>query len=238
MRMAICDDEPLWIKSLEKHIMEFKKSHNEIDYDIFTSGEELLNQYNANGNIYDIVILDIEMKNISGIETAQIIRNMDNSVIIFFLTSYKEYVFECFRPSPMNFWVKPVSYKLFIEDMNRAYKRIEEKNLSIKIIENRKKVRIRCDDIIYIENKDRKSWIHTVTGIHKVNKLLSDFCKDLDNNIFVRVYKSFIINLRYIHVIGESTLSLYESSETIPLSRTYKHNLINKYINLKEKENF
>lgn len=57
-----------------------------------------------------------------------------------------------------------------------------------------------------------------------------------DEKIFVRVYKSFIINLKYVHIIGDNELSLYNSDEKIPISRTYKKELIDKYINLKEGE--
>lgn len=77
-----------------------------------------------------------------------------------------------------------------------------------------------------------------MSGIHKTNKLLSDLMKDLDNKIFVRVYKSFIINLRHVHIINEDYIKLYNSDEEIPISRTYKKELIDKYINLKERGSF
>lgn len=238
MRIAICDDENIWINYIEGYIMRIKKIYPETEYDFFTSGEELLNYYRSNGNVFDIIILDIEMKSLSGIETAQTIRDMDSTVIIFFLTSHKEYVYDCFRPAPMNFWVKPVSYEIFKEDIRRAYSCIKKSTAYIKIVENRKKIRLRCNDIIYIEIIDRKSYLHTTSGIYTTNKLLSDLMKELDNKLFVRIYKSFIINMKYVHIIGESTVSLYHSDAVIPIGRTYKNELTNKYINLKESENF
>ena len=238
MNIAICDDDNTWITHIEEYVSRIKKVYKETEYDTFESGEALLKYYEMHGNVFDIVILDIEMANMSGIEAAQKIREKDTNVCIFFLTGHKEYVYDCFRPSPMNFWIKPLEYELFKEDIMRAYQRINDSNVYIKIIENRQKIRLKCDDIIYIENKDRKSWIHTVQGVYKTNKLLSELISELDDKFFVRVYKSFIINLKYIHVIAENTLELYDTDDLIPISRTYKRGLENKYISLKERENF
>lgn len=238
VNIAICDDDYTWIEYIEEYITKIKEIYKETECDTFTTGEALLQHYETNGNIYDIVILDIEMGDTSGIEVAQKIRNRDSAVCIFFLTNHKDYVYDCFKPLPMNFWIKPVEYEVFKEDIMRAYKYIKESSDYIKVVENRKRIRLKCDEIIYIENKDRKSWIYTVSGVHKTNKLLSDLMRDLDNKVFVRVYKSFIINLRHVHVINEDYLKLYNSDEKIPISRTYKKELIDKYINLKERGSF
>ena len=219
MRIAICDDENIWINHIEEYIKKIKSIYNEIEYDVFISGESLLSHYN-NEDIYDIVILDIEMNGMSGIDTSNAIRDKDPAVIIFFLTS----------------WVKPLKYEIFKEDIIRAHKSIEQSYTYLKIIDNRKRIRLKCSSIIYIENKERKSWIYTTNGIYKTNKLISELIKKLDEKIFVRVYKSFIINLKYVHIIGDNELSLYNSDEKIPISRTYKKELIDKYINLKEGE--
>lgn len=237
MRIAVCDDENVWINHMVEYIEQIKSTYRGIEYDVFSSGEEFLGRYNKEIP-YDIVILDIEMKSISGIEVANAIRDKDNSVIIFFLTSHREYVYECFKPMPMNFWVKPVEYEVFKEDIKRAYHRIEESTSHIKIIENRQKIRLKCSDIIYIENKERKSWIHTASGIYKVNKLLTELMRELDDKVFVRVYKSFIVNLRHVYIINENQITLYNCNEKIPISRTYKPELLDKYINLKERESF
>ena len=238
MKIAICDDENEWINQIENYVNVFKKLHSDITYDVFYSGEELLKYYDMYGNIYNIAIIDIEMSGISGIETALKLRDKDNDLIIFFLTVHKEYVYDCFKPSPANFWVKPISYEKFMDDMEVAYKKLNESIQFLRITENRNRIRIKCKDIIYIENRERKSWIYTLKGIHSTNKLLCELCNELDNSLFVRVYKSYIINLAYVYAIKENELTLYNSSEIIPISRTYKPELIDKFMNYKDKENF
>ncbi len=238
MKIAVCDDDPMWIIHMEEYISRLRDDYSETEYDTYTSGDSLLEYYKTHGNQYNIVILDIEMNGVSGIETAQKIRDMDSEVCIFFLTSHREYVYDCFRPSPMNFWVKPVEYDVFRADIARAYKRIEESDAYLKVIENRSRIRIKCADIIYIENKDRKSHIYTASQVYTVGAPLGELMRELDNSVFVRVYKSFIINLKYVHIIEESGIRLYGSDRVIPLSRTYKKELENKYINFTERENF
>ncbi len=238
MKIAICDDENEWINHIEGHIDRLKNIYNDLECDVFFSGEDILKSYSECGNVFDIVILDIELTQMSGIELAQKLRAMDNDLIIFFLTSHKEYVFESFKAEPLDFWTKPVSYEKVKEDIKRAYTRITKSEKYIRIIENRQRIRLKCKDIIYIENKDRKSWIYTISGIYKVNKLLSEFERELDRSTFIRVYKSCIVNLEYIYKIKDIELELYSSNITIPISRTYKADLINAYINLKEKEVF
>lgn len=238
MRIAICDDENEWINQIESYIDRIKPAYTKIEQDVFNSGEELLLHYERSGNVYDILILDIEMKGLSGIEVAEIIRERDPDVNIFFLTSHTDYVYECFRPMPMNFWRKPITYDEFESDIRRAYMRMENSEKYIKITENRERIRLKCKDIIFIENKDRKSWIYTASEIYKVNKLLSEFERQLDDKVFVRVYKSFIVNLAYIHKLKENEIELYNNNTIIPISRTYKADLINSYMSFKEKENF
>ena len=76
--------------------------------------------------------------------------------------------------------------------------------------------------IIYIEIRNENLGYILQTVIYKTNKLISELIKKLDEKIFVRVYKSFIINLKYVHIIGDNELSLYNSDEKISISRTYK----------------
>lgn len=238
MRIAICDDEKVWIEQIAEYIDNIKQVYTDIEYDKFSSGQDLLECYKNTGNMYDVLIIDIELDGISGLDVAEKIREKDHSIIIFFLTSYESYVFDCFKSYPTSFWRKPVKYEVFKADIKLAYEKMLDSNRYIKIIENRNKIRLNCSDIIYIENKERKTYIYTTAGVHTTNKQLSEFTQELDDKFFVRVYKSFIINLSYIYIIRENEIQMYNTDVMIPLSRTYKTNLKEKYINFKEKGRF
>ena len=106
MKIAICDDENYWINHIEDHLVKFRETNKDIEWDVYYSGTDLLDIYEKSKNPYDVVIMDIELNDISGIKAAKTIRKADHSVILFFLTNYKEYVFDCFESAPMNFYRK------------------------------------------------------------------------------------------------------------------------------------
>ena len=123
MRVAICDDENVWVNRIEEHLIRFKKSHKDIEWEVFYSGEQLVEHYSRGERLFDILILDIELKELSGIETALKIREADKKAAIFFMTSHTKYVYDCFKPAPANFWVKPVEYEVLRDDFEEVIRK-------------------------------------------------------------------------------------------------------------------
>ena len=93
MRIAICDDNNDYINTIENYIERLKTPATE--WDPYESGENLVFAYTDNNERYDVIFLDMEMKELNGIETANKIRDIDEHVIIVFITSYTEYMCSC-----------------------------------------------------------------------------------------------------------------------------------------------
>lgn len=106
INIAICDDNIEHINILEKYLFEI--SSVKIECDIYQSGESLIDAYKNNIERYDVVFLDMEMNELNGIETANLIREFDEHIIIIFVTSHTEYMRESFKCSPFRFLLKPV----------------------------------------------------------------------------------------------------------------------------------
>ena len=113
MRIAICDDNNDYINTIENYIERLKTPATE--WDPYERGENLVFAYTDNNERYDVIFLDMEMKELNGIETANKIRNIDEHVIIVFITSYTEYMKDSFKCSPFRFLVKPVDFNEFQE---------------------------------------------------------------------------------------------------------------------------
>ncbi|MDO5398434.1 MAG: LytTR family DNA-binding domain-containing protein [bacterium] len=222
MYVAICDDEIEYIKILEEFLVSLQKVYQGLKYKVFKCAEEVLEYYKRNGNKFDILITDIEMKDVSGVELANTVRSHDRNVIIFFLTSYREYAIQCFRAEPLNFWVKPLSYDVMREDFKRAYSRIIQSQEYITIVENRKVKEIRYDDIVYFEAWGKKTLIHTVIGEYTTNKSLSKFKEELDSNHFVRVSQTYIVNFAYVKNFSDKSLEMNGVNGSILIGRTYQ----------------
>lgn len=235
MRIAIVDDEIEWINQIEDLLVELKRAYSDIEWDVFFNGSQILKQYYQEHRPYDVLIIDMEMPEMMGVETALKIRNYDSNVHIFFLTNYKKYVFDSFKAEALDYWIKPISFEVLRTGIERVRKKSEKSECYIKIIEDRKRIRIRLQDIIYIEKSERKAVLHTLKGIHKTNRDLTSIGDKL-NSDFVRTCNTHIVNLRYAYIIYNNSIELYNADKVIPVSRTYKKGLMNAYMNYKEKE--
>lgn len=150
MKIAVCDDMN-HINILENLIYKFKKTS--VECDAYTSGEELVYAFRDRKEWYDVIFLDMEMEQINGIETANHIRELDEYVIIVFVTSHTEYMRESFKCSLFRFLVKPIDEEEF-ERRNKMIK--EETEMRIAI----------CDD----ERNALKQIVNTVNNVfHEMN---------------------------------------------------------------------
>ena len=103
MRIAICDDEKIFRDQIKKYILEVSSDSS---IDEYTCGDDLA----GSESNYDIIFLDIEMPGISGIETAEKLRENGSDADIIFLTSHVEFVYEAFKVRAFRFLQKPIDH--------------------------------------------------------------------------------------------------------------------------------
>ena len=118
MNIAICDDSTEYLDRIEQLLEPYIEA-NYLKISRFTSGEEFLDSINKD-HIYDIIFLDIEMAQISGLEAARKIREKESNSIIIFITSHISYVSDTFRLSAFQFLLKPIDEAAFRLDFERA----------------------------------------------------------------------------------------------------------------------
>jgi len=234
VNIAICDDSTEYTNIMETYLESMKIPG--LDIDVFYSGEELVKSYENNGAVFDAVFLDMEMGELDGIETANRIRQIDKHVIIVFVTSHTKYMLRSFECSPFRFLVKPVEFDEVEKVMTDVLKKLSEERTTFVFTENRNKIRLFCDDIIYFECQAHYIYIHTKDTIHKICKTMAELIESIDANTFIQVHKSFVINLNHIREIRESEVILYNSNKIIPISRSYKKQVSTGFINFKERK--
>lgn len=134
LNIAICDDEINDISILKKYISRYNvETDNNIVVSSFLSAKELLLDYS--NNHYDVVLLDIEMPDINGMDLAKQLRETDDDLFIVFTTSYPEYMHESFEVQPFQFLTKPIDYKAVCKLFNDINKKITRSSKSIVIID-------------------------------------------------------------------------------------------------------
>lgn len=236
MRIALCDDDKICINNTEQYLNNI----NEVDfeYDVFYSGETLLNTYNEQGRIYDAIFLDMEMgeNELNGISIANAIRSLDKQVIIVFVTNHTKYMIDSFVCAPFRFLIKPVDFNTFKTIFFKILEKLEEDKSTLLLKKGRKKIRLLHEDILFFQSIDHNTCIQTKKEVHDIYLSLSDLRKKLNPNVFVQIHRSYIININHISSVFKNEVCIRGYSHYLPISNTYKKEFEKKVFLLEEKE--
>lgn len=217
IRVVICEDQIEQQKVLKNYLESILIDYtNSYEILIYQSGEELLNNYPEN---VDIFLLDIQMDNITGMDVARKIRKIDeNSVEIIFITSLIEYIQEGYEVRAYRYLIKPIKYDDLKIHITNCIKEIEQndKYLIIKVKDGIKK--IKHNQITYIEIQKKDMVIHTVNGDYLIKNTMDNIESEIDNINFCRCHKSFLLNLEYVDSIKQYC-AILENREEVPISR-------------------
>lgn len=227
MRIGICDDEKPFIDLL------FKFTKNSITHkedelgntiiETFSSGEALLRAYDKKLS-FDVLFLDIKMKNLNGFETAKYIRSIDQNVIIIFVTSMEDQVFRSFEFKPFWYLVKPVTEAQFSSVFLKALGEFSQANFNEFTFQTRDDgvERVNIKNIIYLESLNRKIQLHTVDCTYSYYGTISSEEKRLQHADFIRIHKSYLVNVDYIQKINKSDLLLKNGQKLLISQRRHK----------------
>lgn len=216
IRIAICDDE----KHMSDHIRSFvsdffHKKHREISLRMFSSGEELLSY---NGQI-DILFLDIQMKDMDGMETARKLRADKFRGFLVFITVLKEMVFQSFEVQAYDYLVKPIEETRFEKMMERLFLSLQNASESNLLVQKGYESRIvPFEDIVYCEIIDRKVYLHLESSeVIDFYGRIENLEEKLDDRFF-RCHRSFLINMKYLKSYKNGRAYM-EGNREIPVSR-------------------
>lgn len=194
MNIAICDDNREFRSFLEDSLRNyFDEKSVSLNIFQFESGEELL----KNELLFDLVFLDVEMKDINGIETGKILKKRNPHNIIFVITSYNGYLDDAFKINAFRFLSKPL-------DVTRLYKALDDANDLLKndiVVFNDmntgEDVRVHTNDIILLEIDGRRTKVVAVNGTYLSKDKITDWKLRLNGISFVSPHSSYIVNLDY-----------------------------------------
>ena len=222
MKIAICENEQVFSDNNKKRCQEYleeKKINGEIS--IFKSGEEFL----ADETEFDILLLDIEMEELTGIDVKKELENRQSKTAIIFLTSHSKYMSDAFGKYVYKFLSKPLEKK----DLFSAFDTITKEIICDFVIEleDDHKPYIMAGKIIYIKAEDKYSIIKTKDEEIVVRKTMKWWEEILSENDFIRAHKSYIVNMSNIKKIG--TDLILEDGTNINIGRKSEKILREKY---------
>jgi len=224
----IIDDEPLSRDVLRKYIGELKDLSLVAECrDAFDATDHLSKKQ------VDLLFLDINMPGLSGISFA---RSLTVSPLIIFTTAYPEFAVEGFELNALDYLVKPFSFERFLKAVNRAQKRLQDQNpeneSSRKIVlkADKKIYAVEFSDICFIEGLGDYIKIHLTDKVLVVHHTLKSILESLPVVGFMRIHKSYVVNLRKISFIEGNQVRIGE--QMITVSPPHREELMQRFSSL------
>lgn len=202
IRIAIAEDEKSYYEILEDFIKRFQEETGEFcQVSWFRDGMQLVENYTAD---YDLILMDVEMPGLNGIEAAKEIRNIDESILIIFITNMAQYAIRGYEVDALDYVVKPLSYYGFALKMKKAGRILRERvGRSILLPFEEETKRIPVKDILYVEIESHTLRYHTYSGISIVTGRMKDVETQLTEKCFARCNQSYIVNLAHVDGIRD-----------------------------------
>ncbi|MDF2472887.1 MAG: Response regulator of the LytR/AlgR family [Lachnospiraceae bacterium] len=217
VKIAICDDERIFIEELSRQLeILFVNESIDIQIKSYQSGRKLLSD--SNDLDFDILFLDIDMPEITGIDIAEQIRRKNQFVHIIFITSHEDLVYQSIQYRPFRFIRKCYAREELPEAVTALKRKICNENNLFSIKFNGTESSIRYADISYIESYRHDIFVHTTKETYRIKGNLGNLEKQCENYGFIRVHSGYLVNYRYIFSIDKSKVRLINEEE-IPLSR-------------------
>lgn len=232
MNCIIIDDEPNAIDVLKRYVSQTPYLHltqtfrNPLKAISFLQEEKV-----------DLVFLDINMPNLSGI---QLMRSLKNMPMVIFTTAYAEYAVESYELDAVDYLLKPIEFDRFIKAVNKAKELSElgrkQDGSDIAIAANSKQVefillksgalthKVAINDILFIEKEENYLAFHTADKKILLRANMTEMFDHVPGDQFCRVHKSFVVALKHIDTLEVHQLSL--GKHKIPVGSSYREELM------------
>ena len=239
-RIMIVDDDSRFIDFMKKIILKCNIHKEDIIFEEFFSGEELVNRLNTQSNC-DLLILDMQMKKMDGHATAKIFRKRFPHSVLVFCSGVSHPTDESFKVTPFRYLLKDYSEQNMIKEMNAVILKMKSVART-PIIMGRNYdsfISLYPDDIMYIENKKGGSIIHLCRDRisdfnYQVNtkQKLAELYKELENYQFEYAHNSYLVNLKYVtRLFSQGYIQLRDGTE-LNVSRSKMWNFRNALIGM------
>lgn len=221
-RFAICDDSQEDIEYIEKLIREWnKRAGYQIRIDRFPSGEAFLFAFEEDQG-FDVLFLDIEMKELSGIDLAQKLRQLGSGIQIVFVTGYMDYIAQGYDVEALHYLLKPVTEEKMCGVLDRAMDRLKNRERELTLTVPEGIVRIPLAEIWYLEVMGNYVTIHGEKS-YSLKRTLGQMEELLDDR-FYRIHRSYIVNLQFVKKCTHKEVVLKDDT-VLPLSRKHYEGL-------------
>lgn len=208
IKIAIVEDEIKNMKQIQLFLQQIQQQKKTLcTVKTFMDGSEFVSQLEQQ---WDLILLDIEMPDLNGLETAKKIREVNQDTKIVFVTHMDEYAVEGYIYNASNYILKPLNEQEFFMKVGKIIEQIKQTSQDNIYLSNRDEMlKIPLSEVVYIEAQGHMITLHMENHIEVKSTsvgTLTQLEKTLSSKGFYRCYKSYIVNLRYVYDIKEQCL--------------------------------
>jgi DNA-binding LytR/AlgR family response regulator len=228
MNCIIVDDDKLSLRIIEEYV---KKTDTLEHVGSFTSAVEAVNFLRNNPETVDLIFLDIEMPEMTGLDMLDSLRNAPQVIII---SSKEKYALNAFEYDVADYLLKPVNYARFYKAIDKVTNRGTRHKIEsmgreeIFIKKNSTLVRLKYDDILWIEALENYVIFNTYADKYTIHFTMKAIEQKLPNQKFTRVHRSYIVNTSSINFIEDNAIIIKteDGHKSIPIGKSYKDKLM------------
>ena len=224
IKCIITDDEPVARKGLKSYVEKtgFLSLAGECESAVELNA--LLKDTPA-----DLIFLDIEMPDLTGIEFLSIVVNPPKVIIV---SAYEQYALKGYELDVFDYLLKPVSYERFLKSVNKLHDQlVKDRSIAadyIFIKSDKKTKKLLLKDILFVESMENYVLIHTLTSREVVYSTLKMVEESLPSDRFVQTHRSYIVNTEHIQAIEGNTLEI--GQHKVPVARNLRDKIFNDFI--------
>ena len=223
VRIAVAEDDAAWAGQLRQYVEQYAaQTGRSLDLTVYSDGKSLVDEYHGQ---FDVILLDVEMRFLDGMATAEILRRTDPEVVIIFITNMAQYAIRGYAVDALDYVLKPVSYFAFSQRLERAIgrmKRRARRYMTIAIRGGARKLDI--SSILYVESQGHNLVFATEGEEHTTTGTIREVEEKLESFGFFRCNKGCLVNLE--HVDGVRDGCAIVSGRALPISRGRKNEFL------------
>ena len=232
---AICENEPIQVEWLQSLLEEYAEARGYmIRISTWESAEAFLFHYAEDKNV-DLILLDIEMNELSGMEMARQLRQKNDQIGILFITGMTEYIGEGYSVEAVDYLIKPIKKEKLFQVLDRSLEKIAASPAYILIEQNDEQLKIPLEDILIIEVEGRELNIKTDERLIQMKQPLKEFMQLVDSEQFVQPYRNIVVNCSRIKRVKKGELIMDDNS-IVPVSRRNQKEIVAAFVDYFRKE--
>ena len=237
IHFAVCDDDQATVSELDSLIKALEPLYNqEFEISDFSSGESFCKHLNESSDVFDIVLMDIEMRGITGIEAGKKLREniASDQTLLIFVSGHENYFRELIDLNVFKFIHKPIITDVFNLKIGGAIQKVLRQrqspaitNFSIKI--NRNEIQVPVNSIMYLESDAKKIHVYTTDNTYTYYGKLDKAEAELPSHAFSRVHHSYLINFSHAVSVNPKSVTMKNKCR-LSISEKYREKVKKAYI--------